>query len=104
MEENNLAAQAELLGVYLQEQLRARLADVSGVRAVRGLGLMLGIELERDCAELVKQALVQGLLINVTAGNVVRLLPPLVISMAEADRIIATVSELVRRFLEEKNE
>ncbi|HPE61087.1 MAG TPA: aspartate aminotransferase family protein [Thiolinea sp.] len=104
MEKHNLAAQAELLGVYLQEQLRSRLADVAGVRAVRGLGLMQGIELERDCGELVKRALAEGLLINVTAGNVVRLLPPLVISMAEADRIITTVSELVRKFLEERNE
>ena len=76
-----------------------QLADVAGVRDVRGSGLMLGIELEKDCAELVKQALEKGLLINVTAGNVIRLLPPLVITQAQADQIITTVVELVRAFV-----
>ena len=99
MEAEQLAEKAASLGDYFVTQFRAQLADVAGVREVRGSGLMLGIELEKDCAELVKQALEKGLLINVTAGNVIRLLPPLVITQAQADQIITTVVELVRAFV-----
>jgi acetylornithine aminotransferase len=60
---------------------------------------MLGIELDRPCGDLVSHALEQGLLINVTADSVVRLLPPLIISDAEADQIVATVSALINDFL-----
>jgi len=99
MENEQLAIRAAELGEYFLTQFRVKLADVAGVREIRGKGLMLGIELEKDCAELVKQALAKGLLINVTAGNVIRLLPPLVITPAQADQIITTVTELVRAFL-----
>ena len=99
METEQLAEKAASLGDYFVTQFRAQLADVAGVREVRGSGLMLGIELEKDCAELVKQALEKGLLINVTAGNVIRLLPPLVITQAQADQIITAVVELVRAFV-----
>jgi acetylornithine aminotransferase len=99
MENEQLAAQATALGEYFLTQFRQSLAGIDGVREIRGKGLMLGIELEKDCAELVKQALAKGLLINVTAGNVIRLLPPLVITPAQADQIITTVTELVRAFL-----
>ena len=79
----------------------ARLDGLEGVVSIRGRGLMLGIELDRPCAELVGRALQQGLLINVTAGNVVRLLPPLVISDDEADRIVDLTAGLVAAFLQE---
>ena len=59
-----------------------------GVKEIRGKGLMIGIELDRPCGELVKAALDRGLLINVTADNVVRLLPPLVMSEAEAQQLV----------------
>ena len=62
---------------------------------------MIGIELERDCGELVRRALDAGLLINVTAGNVIRLLPPLIIDDSQADAIVDGVSELVSTFLHE---
>lgn len=99
MEQANLAARAAELGDYFLSQFRTKLAGVAGVREIRVKGLMLGIELERDCGELVKQALEKGILINVTAGNVIRLLPPLVISYEQAEQIITMVTELVQAFL-----
>jgi acetylornithine aminotransferase len=65
------------------------------IREIRGKGLMLAIELNMDCPNLVTQALNKGLLINVTQGNVVRMLPPLILKEAEADEIVATVSRLI---------
>ena len=99
VEHDNLTARAAELGEYFLSQFREKLAGVAGVRDIRGKGLMIGVELERDCGELVKQALERGLLINVTAGNVIRLLPPLIITDAQADQIITMVSELVQAFL-----
>ncbi|MBJ6612124.1 MAG: aspartate aminotransferase family protein [Candidatus Thiothrix moscowensis] len=99
MEQASLAARAAELGDYFLSQFRTKLAGVAGVREIRVKGLMLGIELERDCGELVKQALEKGILINVTAGNVIRLLPPLVISYEQAEQIITMVTELVQAFL-----
>ena len=78
---------------------RQQLDGVAGVSAVRGLGLMLGIELDRPCAALVGRALEQGLLINVTAERVIRLLPPLILSDKQAGIIVDQVSTLVREFL-----
>jgi acetylornithine aminotransferase len=79
--------------------LRNALQDQPGVVDIRGSGLMLGIELDRPCGELVSQALQQGLLINVTADVVVRLLPPLIISDQQADKIVTDVSALINDFL-----
>src|SRR5258707_3117664 len=72
------------------------------VAEVRGMGLMIGIELKEPCGELVKQALDAGLVINVTADNVVRLLPPLVMSEAEGRQVIERLAPLVQRFLEKR--
>jgi len=94
-----LPARAAKLGADILAGLREALRDVSGVIAVRGLGLMIGVELERDCGELVGRALEQGLLVNVTAGRVIRLLPPLVLSDDQADTLVAQVSALVQAFL-----
>ena len=99
IESESLAERAAVLGERMRAGFRERLGGLGGVREIRGRGLMLGIELERDCGELVRRALEAGLLINVTAGNVVRLLPPLVISDEEAERIVEGVSDLVRGFL-----
>ena len=98
MGEDNLAGRAARSGAWMLEQLRAGLQDVDGVTAIRGKGLMIGIALSRDCPELVEQALEQRLLINVTAGNVVRLLPPLIIAEDEQRQIVDTVCRLVREF------
>ncbi|CAG0951995.1 partial Acetylornithine aminotransferase, partial [Anaerolineales bacterium] len=67
--------------------------------SIRGQGLMLGIELNKPCGELVQRALAQGLLINVTADNVIRLLPPLVFSQAEAQQLLDMLCPLVTGFL-----
>jgi len=99
LETDALPARAGALGARMLARLRERLADVKGVRDVRGLGLMLGVELEKPCKELLTQALARGLLINVTAERVVRLLPPLILSDAEADQVVDTVAELVRGFV-----
>ncbi len=83
------------VGDYLQAGLRERLADAQHVIEVRGRGLMVGVELSSPCAGLVKQALDQGLLINVTAERVVRLLPPLIISRQEVDALLDILCPLI---------
>jgi acetylornithine aminotransferase len=97
--DDDLIKRAAQLGLRLLEGFRQRLAAVAGVVDIRGQGLMLGIELDRPCAELMQQALARKLLINVTADKVVRLLPPLIISDAQADEIVTGVSELIAGFL-----
>lgn len=91
---------ATQLGNYIQAEFTKKLAGLSGVKVIRGLGLMIGIQLDRDCPELVKTALTQHqLLINVTRGDTIRLLPPLIMTQAQADQLIAGVSEIIRDFL-----
>ncbi len=99
MDEHKLAARAKALGEQLLDDLRDALDDVAGIREIRGQGLLLAIELDRPCAELVQQALNEGLLINVAASQVVRLLPPLILSDDEATLLVDTLSALIRRFL-----
>lgn len=100
IEEEGLLDHATRLGERLLGALRKRLAGVSGVREVRGKGLMLGIELDRPCAALVGAGLEAGILINVTAERVVRLLPPLVMSEEESDVLVDRLVPLITRFLE----
>ena len=100
IERQGLVDKAARVGEYLSSGFRTSLADVKGVREVRGRGLMLGIELDRPCGVLVERALESGLLINVTAECVIRLLPPLIIEQAEADLLLETLSQLIRDFLD----
>jgi acetylornithine aminotransferase len=99
IEQEGLIARALALGERMQAGLQKNLEDVAGVVAIRAKGLMLAIELDRPCAALVGMALEQGLLINVTAERVIRLLPPLIISDAQADEIVTKVGSLARDFL-----
>ncbi len=99
IEQENLTQRAAELGNRLVDGFINKLADIDGVKEIRGFGLMIGIELDRNCTELVTQALQKKILINVTADNVVRLLPPLILTDAQADQIIDTVSELILSFL-----
>lgn len=99
LEIDDLPTRAAVLGERILDGLRAHLNGLDGVRDIRGRGLMLGIELDRPCRELVGAALAEGLLINVTAERVVRLLPPLIIDDAQAEQIVTGVSGLIRRFL-----
>ena len=95
IESENLIANAKQFGDYLINGFKDKIESLDNVNDIRGLGLMIGIELNHDCADLVNLALEKNLLINVTAGNVIRLLPPLIINQEQADVIIDTVSELV---------
>ena len=96
--EQDMAQRAAATGRVMLERFRAQLADLDQVVAIRGKGLMIGIELSGDCGVLVERALERRLLINVTAGRVVRLLPPLIISEDEMDSIIHRVCVLVMDF------
>ncbi|MGB5716409.1 MAG: aspartate aminotransferase family protein [Gammaproteobacteria bacterium] len=99
LKQEQLVTHAAALGTHLLDGFTAALSGLEGVTAIRGRGLMIGIELDRPCAELVGKALEQGLLINVTAERVVRLLPPLITTVKQADIIIEQVGELIREFL-----
>ena len=99
LEQDNLLAHATAIGEFLLHGFQQRFAQAPGVVALRGQGLMLGIELNKPCSELVPQALAQGLLINVTADNVIRLLPPLVFTRQEAQQLLDVLCPLVITFL-----
>jgi acetylornithine aminotransferase len=99
IERDGLLARADALGQRIQDGLRARLQAVNGVVEVRGRGLLIGVQLDRPCGALVSQALQHGLLINVTADSVVRLLPALVMTDEQTDMLIATLVELIKAFL-----
>jgi acetylornithine/N-succinyldiaminopimelate aminotransferase len=98
LREAGLITRAATLGDWLLAELRRRLDGLPGVVGVRGQGLMLGIELDRPCGALVGRALAAGLLINVTADRVIRLLPPLVLGDEDAEQLVATLTDLIRRF------
>ena len=99
MEEEALLDNAARMGELIRHGFREAFAGASGVVEVRGMGLMIGIELDRPCGDLVKQALEAGLLINVTAERVLRLLPPLIIREAEVRELVGRLAPLVRAFL-----
>ncbi len=99
IERDNLRQRAEKLGQRFYQGFLKALEGTAGVREIRVKGLMVGIELDKPCGQLVSQALEKQLLINVTAERVVRLLPPLILSDTQADEIISTVSQLIRAFL-----
>ena len=99
IEQDNLMANAVAMGQFIHDGFAAQLKGVAGVRDIRNMGLMIGIELAYPCEELVKSALAAGLLINVTNDNVIRLLPPLVIKREEAAQIVAILSPLIADFL-----
>ncbi len=95
----NLFERATLLGERIRSGLTRALQDVPAVTDIRGQGLMIGIELDRPCAELVQRAADAGLLINVTAERVIRLLPPLIFSDIEADQLVNTLAPLIADFV-----
>ena len=99
IENDHLMKNAEWMGNFIRSSLAERLANVDGVVALRNAGLMIGIELDRPCTELVKQALAVGLLINVTHDTVVRLLPPLILNQEEAQQIVDILANLIGNFL-----
>ncbi len=99
MEEEALLANATAMGAILKQGLINGFHGVEGVKEVRGQGLMLGVELNRACAEIPAMALAAGLLTNVTQDSVVRIVPPLIINAAEANEIAARIVAVVKQFL-----
>ena len=97
--EDNLRENAEKIGQFIRVSLTENFKNTPAVKVVRNAGLMIGIELDRACGDLVKMALEEKLLINVTAEKVVRLLPPLIMSEAEATILIEKLSGLIKSFL-----
>lgn len=99
IEADGLMAHAAKLGEAIRGGLREGLSGIPGVVEVRGDGLMIGVELDRPCTDLVQRGLAAGLLINVTADRVVRLLPALVMSDAEGAELVAALLALIKEFL-----
>ena len=99
LERGKFEKRAAELGTRILKGLKKSLDAVAGVKEIRGQGLMLAVELDRPCKEMLTLALERGLLLNVTADSVVRLLPPLILSDAEADQVVSGVTECVRVFL-----
>ena len=102
MEEDGLLENAAKVGAALKAALARGLADAAGVVEIRGQGLMLGIELDRPCGELLARAADAGLMLSVTADRVIRLVPPLILSHDEAMQIAAILCPLIKAFLDEK--
>ena len=101
IERDGLIANATRQGEAIRQGLAREFAGLPGVREIRGMGLMIGVELDRPCGDLVRRGLEAGIVINVTADTVVRLLPPLVFGDAESRELVARLAPLVKAFLAE---
>ena len=101
MEADGLMANAHHVGEHLTGLLRRELGTLPGVVDIRGQGLMIGIELDRPCGVILNRALDAGLLLSVTADKVVRLLPPLIFTQAQADELVSILVPIIRQFLSE---
>ena len=99
MEEDGLLANAERVGAHFKVAFEREFKSMTGLKDIRGQGLMIGIELDRPCGPLMGQALEAGLLISVTAESVIRLLPPLIMTEQEADQVVSLLVPLVKNFL-----
>jgi acetylornithine aminotransferase len=100
--QENLVERAATAGSLLQDKLSAAMGNVAGVAEIRGQGLMIGIQLEKPCRQLMADALQQGLLISVQSERVIRLLPPLIINEEQIDTLTATLSSVVISFLQQE--
>ena len=101
IEEDGLLENAARVGAHLMDALVRELGGLKGVKDIRGQGLMIGVELEQPCGVLTARAADAGLLISVTADNVIRLVPPLIISQSEADEVVTLLVPLVKAFVAE---
>lgn len=99
MEEDHLLENAARVGAHLKAALARELGALKGVVEIRGQGLMIGIELDRNCGVLTQRAAERGLLLSVTADTVIRLLPALILTQAQADDIVGLLAPLVKEFL-----
>ena len=101
MEEDGLLESAARVGAHLKGALERALEHQPGVKEIRGQGLMIGVELNKPCGALTQRAADKGLLISVTADSVIRLVPPLIMTTAEADEVVAILVPLIQQFLAE---
>jgi len=101
IEKRGLVQRAGELGERMCNGFNNALHNQPGIVHIRGRGMMMGIQLDVPCAELVGKALSAGILLNVTAGNVVRLLPPYILSDEQADDLVRRVSDLITEFLQQ---
>ena len=99
MKDEGLLENAARVGGAIRDGLAASLAGVAGVVEVRGMGMMIGVEMDRPCGELVKMGLDAGIVFNVTADSVIRLLPPLIMTADEGREVVARLAPLVKEFL-----
>ena len=99
IEQEDLCKNSKRIGDLIRLGFEAEFKNTQGVTTVRNAGLMIGIELDRPCGDLVKMALAAKLLINVTADNVVRLLPPLVMNESEAKELVQRLATVIKTFL-----
>jgi acetylornithine aminotransferase len=99
MQDEGLLENAIKVGDAIRDGLAAALAGVAGVAEIRGMGMMIGVELDRPCGEIVQTALARGLVTNVTADNVIRVVPPLVMNEVEGRQVVERLAPIVREFL-----
>jgi len=102
MEKDDLLGNAARVGAHLKAGLEKALAGVPGIKDIRGQGLMIGIELNKACGVLTQRCAEAGLLISVTADSVIRLVPPLIMTTAEADEVVAILVPQIQAFLAEQ--
>jgi len=102
LSKQKLHMKAAKLGAEMLARFKSELSEIEGVVSVRGKGLMLAIELDRECAQLVKMALQEYLLINVASENVIRILPPLIIDDDTAQQVVEKVVRIVKAFLKQE--
>lgn len=98
LESGNIYQRSVAIGDIIMQGLTTELSDVAHVKEIRGCGCMIGIELTKPCQPLYNQALKQGLIINVTADSVVRLLPPMIMTDTEAQQVVSILAPLIRDF------
>jgi acetylornithine aminotransferase len=102
IESEGLIDNAARVGAHLKAALQRELGGLPGVQEVRGEGLMIGVELARPCGAVLARAAEAGLLISVTADSVIRIVPALILTTAEADEIVARLAPVVKSFLAEQ--
>lgn len=98
IEEEQLVERSERLGAYFMQRLSEVIGDYDSVKEIRGKGLMLGVELQEKCENVVNEALKRGVLLNCTADRVIRLVPPLVISEKQIDGVVKILSDILKGF------
>ncbi len=103
MEEEGLLDNATKVGDFLKSRLQQELAGKPGVIEVRGQGLMIGVELARPCGVITQRAAEAGLLLSVTADSVIRLVPPLIMTQEEANRVVELLVPVINAFLAEQS-